>query len=234
MKMVRIVLIVALVVIVSAGAYAQNTFFPTQAGTVTTYAHKDARGRVESHTRQTVKSVEGSGSNMTISYVFEMLDRNQKPQKTPVELPLTVIVKDDVMILDMNQMFAGQLKDAQLKMEITGVPMELPGNLQPGQTLKDANMTMTVNMGIMKMSTNIKMTDGQCLAIEDVTVEAGTFRSHKITQTVTANVMKVNTVSKTVAWYAPGIGTVKTETYDNRDRLQNTVELISLTKGNTD
>jgi len=147
-----------------------------------------------------------------------------------VEIPCTVIIKDDVMILDMNQMFVGQMKDMQLKMDITGVPMELPSNMSPGQSLKDADMTMTLDMGIMKMKTVIKMTDGKCLAIEDVTVPAGTFKCHKITQTVTTTIMRKDVVSRTVSWYAIGIGTVKTENYDAKDKLQSSTELIDFKK----
>jgi hypothetical protein len=104
-------------------------------------------------------------------------------------------------------------------MEITGVPMELPGNLQAGQKIKDSNVTASIDMGIMKMDTVIKMTDGQCLAVEDVTVPAGTFKCHKITQTVTTTVLGKNVVTRNVSWYAPGIGTVKTEDYDKADKL---------------
>jgi hypothetical protein len=75
------------------------------------------------------------------------------------------------------------------------------------------------------------MTDGECLAIEDVTVPAGTFKSHKITQTVSTTVMKMNTSAKTLSWYSPGIGTVKTETYDSKNKLTGSTELVEL-KGN--
>ncbi len=229
MKRVKLLLMTAFAITSATGVYAQNTFFPTKAGTVLVYAQKNGKGKVESYSRQTIKDVEGSGSNMAISYVMESLDKNQKPQSNPpVEVPCKVIIKDDVVILDMNQMFAGQQKDQQVKMEITGVPMELPGNMQPGQALKDADMTMTLDMGIMKMKTVIKMTDGKCLAIEDVTVPAGTFKCHKITQTVTTTIMKRDVTAKSISWYAPGVGTVKNESYDDKDKLQSSMELYSV------
>ena len=229
MKTIRLLLTTALTAMIAAGTYAQNTFFPAKAGMELIYANKDARGRVDSHSRQAIKSVEGSGSNMTISYVFESLDRNQKSlTDPPLEIPCTVIVKDDVVILDMNRFFADQQKDQQLKIEITGVPMELPNNMQPGQSLKDAEITMTIDMVITSIRTVMKMTNGKCLAIESVTVPAGTFTCHKITQTVTTTVMRREVVTRTDSWYAPGIGTVKTETYDNRDRLQSSTELIQV------
>ena len=208
-------------------ANAQNTFFPTKAGLVQVYEHKNDKGKTEGFTQQTIKNVEGSGSNMTISYVAENLDKNRKPLSNPsVEIPYKVIIKDDVMTLDMNQMFTNLPQDTRAAVEITGVPMELPGDLQPGQPLKDANMAMTMDMGIMKMKTEMKMTDGKCLGIEEVTVPAGTFECHKITQTVTTTIMKRPVVTRTVSWYAPGTGVVKTESYDEKDKLQSSTELV--------
>ena len=228
MKPIRLLLTTALITVITAGAYAQNTFFPTRAGTVLLYANNNANGRAESHSRQTIKNVEGSGNNMTISYVYESLDKNKNPLKPPTEIPCTVIIKDGTVNLDMSQMVAGQLQGQQLKAEITGVPMELPSNLQPGQTLKDAEVTLTIDMGVMKMITVIKMTDGKCLAIEDLTVPAGTFNCRKITQTVTTTVLGRNITTTTVSWYALGIGTVKTESYDNKNKLQNSTVLVEI------
>jgi len=209
-----------------AGVSAQNVFFPTKAGTVLVYAQKNAKGNPESYSKTTINNVEGSGNNMTISYTTQILDKNKKPSNPPVEVPLKVVIKNGVMILDMKGMFAGQQKDQQIKMEITGAPMELPVNMQPGQPLKDADVTMSMDMGIMKLKTTMKMTDGKCLAIEDVTTPAGTFTCHKISQTVSTSVMGKTVTSRTVSWYAPGIGAVKTETYNDKDKLQGSTELV--------
>jgi len=219
----------ALLVVNATVANAQNTFFPTKPGTVLVYAQKNAKGNIDGYTRMTIKNVEGSGNNMTISYVAESLNKNMKPvSNPPMEIPLKVTIKDGVMILDMKEMFAGQMKDQQIKMEITGVPMELPASLQPGQSLKDAEVTMSIDLVITKMTTTVKITDVKCLAIEDVTVPAGTFTCHKVTQTSSTTVMKKTVTGRTVTWYAPGIGTVKNETYDGKDKLTGSMELVEV------
>jgi hypothetical protein len=142
-------------------------------------------------------------------------------------VPLKVDIRDGIVILDMKQMCLGQAKEMQMEMEITGVPSELPGDLQPGKKLKDAEVTMTVNMVFMKMKTVIKMTGGECVAIEDVTVPAGTFKCYKVTQTVSTTVMNKDVVTRTISWYAPGIGVVKTESY-NKNQLQSSMELVEM------
>jgi len=212
------------------GLNAQNTFFPTTAGVVQTYIHKNEKGKEKNYTRQTINDVKVSGDETIVSYTFEILDNNQKSKNLPEAFPCKVVIKGDVVTLDMNEAFAAMRQDAQMNavVEITGVPMEISGSLKPGQKIKDANMTMTMDLGIMKMQTSIQMTDGECLSIEDVTVPAGTFKCHKITQTTTTTVMKKKIMSKTISWLAIGIGTVKTESYDEKNKLTGTSELVQL------
>ena len=219
--------IAILMIASAAGTYAQDTFFPSKAGIVLVYAQNDAKGKAKNYSKLTIKEVEGSGDNMSISYVAEILNKDRKSSNPPVEVPCKVVFKNGTTVLDMSQMFAGQ-QNSQMKVEITGVPMELPANMQPGQALKDANMTMSIDMGIMKMKTTMTMTNGKCLAIEDVTVPAGTFKCHKITQTVTTTIMGKTGTSRTVSWYAAGIGTIKTESYNDKEQLQTGQELIEI------
>jgi hypothetical protein len=218
-----------LFIAIGAGLYAQNNFVPSKVGMVLTYAENDPRGNAQSYSVITIKDVKGSGRNMTITYGANSLDKDRRPSKDlPGEQVFQVTIKDNVAIMDMKQMFpSGQ----GLKVEVTGTPMELPSNLRVGQALKDSVVTGTMDLGIMKMSTVIKMTEGKCLAIEDVRVPAGTFKCHKITQKISSTAMNVNNVGTTISWYAPNIGTVKTESYDDRNRLVSGTVLVEL-KGN--
>jgi hypothetical protein len=209
------------------GLFAQqHVFFPTDEGRVQVYAHKNGKGKTESHTRQTIRKVDGTGGNLTVTYVAEILDKNMKPLKTPVEIPYTVIVRDGVLILDMKTMF-GDLEKSGMEgseTKLSGTPVEIPSGLQPGQSLNDADMSLTV--GFIKA--RVVLTEGKCLAVENVTVPAGTFKCHKITQTGNSTVMGIKSTLRTVSWYAPGIGVVKSETYDTKDRLQSGEELQSV------
>jgi len=224
-------LILAMFVItVGTGLYAQNSFFPSKAGMALTYANNDAGGNAESYSVLTIKEVKGSGRNMTVTYVGTGLDKNRRPLNGSGEITYQVVIRDGAVIMDVNQMIPAQMKEQGVKMDVTGTPMELPNNLQPGQSLKPSEATITMDLGIMKMSTVIK-TEGKCLAIEDVRVPAGTFKSHKITQTITTTAMGIKNVETMVSWYAPNIGTVKTETYDDKNKLISGSVLVEL-KGN--
>jgi len=213
-------LIMALFIIaIGAGVYAQNSLFATKAGMTLTYANNDAKGNTGSYSVLTVKEVKGSGKNMTITYGITNLDKNRKPPKnSPGEMTYQVVIKDGVVIMDMNQLVPAEMKDQGIKIDVKGTPMELPGSLQPGQALKPSEINISMDLGIMKMDSKVK-TEGKCLAIEDVKVPAGTFKCHKISQKVTTTAMNNNTVQTTISWYAPNVGTVKTETYDEKDKL---------------
>jgi hypothetical protein len=210
------------------GLYAQNTFFPTTAGTVLTYVQKNDKGKEDSYTRQTIKDVQVKGDETVIFYSFELLEKNQKSKNQPFDCK--VMIKGDVVTFDMNEAFASMQQDPEMRaaIEITGIPLEISGSLRPGDKIKDAEMTMTMSVGFIKMSTIVKMMDGECLAIEEVTVPAGTFSCHKITQTSHTSVMGKNAEAKTISWYALGVGVVKTETYDDKGKFKNSTELVSL------
>ena len=225
MKKIQLLLITALIVTISAGAHAQNTFFPTKAGMVLTYVQNDAKGKATGYTVLTIKSVEGFGNNLTINYVGQALDKNRKQMSdTPLEIPYTVTISNGVVEFDMRSFAAAGTEGL---IEIEGDKLRIPPTLSPGDKLNDAKFIMTINMGF-KIRTEISLTDQICLAIEDVNVPAGTFKCHKVTQTSAATVMRKTTISKTINWYAPGIGTVKSETYDSKDKLQSSQELVEI------
>ena len=223
--MKRLVVIIISIIMIAGSAFAQNQFFPSKEGLVLLYANLDAKGKVDSYTRQTIKKVEGSGNNLSVTYVGQVLDKNSNPT-SDIEIPFTVTITNGVVEWDMKS-FVSIAPETESLIVIEGDKLRLPSTLSPGDKLDDVNFTMTLNMGI-RIRTEISLTDQQCLAIEDVTVPAGTFKCHKITQTSSATVMRRTTTTKTISWYAPNIGTVKSETYDAKDKLSSSIELHSM------
>ena len=220
-----------LIISVTAGLYAQNAFFTTKKGAELTYVQKDARDKATSYSKITIKDVKGSGRNMTISYVTEILDKNRKPHKPPQEVSMTVVIKDDVVSMDMKDMFANMVSDPSIKVEFTGTPQEIPANIKVGQSIKNSEMTMTMDVSGMKITTVVKTTDVKCEAIEDITVPAGTFKCCRISETITTVSMGNTTVTKVISWYALGIGQVKSQSFDSRNNLLGSTELVEV-KGN--
>jgi len=221
-------LIMAMFVItIGAGLYAQDSFFPSKAGIVLTYVNNDERGSPESYTVLTIKDVKGSGNNITITFVGTSLDKGRKLVKGS-ETICKAVVKNSVLIMDINQMIPAEMRGQGMKIEAKGLPMELPNDMKPGLSLKDCWVTAKVDFGVMTANTTIKLTEGKCLAIENVKVPAGTFKCHKITQKYTVTAANVTVVSTSTSWYAPNIGQVKSENYDDKKKLVSSSVLVDI------
>ncbi len=110
------------------------------------------------------------------------------------------------------------LNDAKIrKIDIDGGKIEMPLNIQPGDTLSVADMkvnwktrTMLTPMKVTVQVTNRKVED-----MEEVTVKAGTFTCYRVSCDAKINSTGVIAVGKNVThytyWYAKGIGMVKME-----------------------
>jgi len=199
---------------------ANDIWFPVKSGTVQVFAHKNAKGKIDSQSRTTIKDVSGQGANFTISYTTEILDENGASLKEPMVVDYSLVVTDGVMTFDMKGAF-GSMKGME-SVEVTGSPQQIPADLQVGEKIEDSNMS--VKISIMTMKCNI--TDAVCEAIEDVTVGAGTFKAYRVSQNVTVSMGGGK--SRQVIWYAKGAGAVKTELYDKKGKLQSSDELISM------
>lgn len=202
---------------------AQNIFFPTKEGASFVYANLNARGRAESYTRQTIRKVEGSGDNLTINYTALPLDRNRRPVVTS-GISYTVAIVNGVVEWDMRSYAATGTVGA---IEIEGDNLRIPSSLAPGVKLDDVKFTLTVNLGF-RIRTEMLLSEQECLAIEEITVPAGTFTCYKVTQTSAATMGRRTLTTKTITWYAPGVGSVKSETYNDKDKLQSATELQSI------
>jgi len=215
--MKKTVLLLISVVLTMAGTTAQNMFFPTKEGMTLEYANLNNKGKADNYTRMTIQTVEGSGDNLTVNYVMTFLDKNRKPAST-LEVPYSVTIVNGVVELDMKN-FATPGTESMITVE--GGRLRIPSTLSPGLKLDDVNFTLTVNMGF-KIRTDVALTEQECLAVEDITVPAGTFNCYKLTQTSTATVMRKTVINKIITWYTPQIGEVKVETYDAKNKLQTT------------
>jgi len=198
-------------------------FFAMKEGAVQVFATKDAKGKITSQVRNTIKSITGSKNAFAIAYESEVLDAKGNPanKDNPLILNYRVVIKDGIMYLDMKEML-GAIEGLD-GIQASGTAMKIPTNLSVGQTLDDASVK--VKIGFINCSA--VMTEGKCEAIEDITVEAGTFRCHKITQKTNTTAMGIKTEGTTHTWYAKGAGVVKAETYDKKGKLLSVQELVS-------
>ena len=222
-------LLSALLVLFAAGISAQNIFFPTQPGTVLLYQQTDENEKVTGYSRFTITSVTGSDNNMTIFYLLENMDENRQ---VTFEFPGKTYIRDGTIIFDIEQMIAPHLQRSGLGLEaeFTGTFMEIPVSFSPGQRFADTEGTIRIGRGVLGMRVRMSVTDAKCIAIEEVTVPAGTFNSYQITQTINNTILRRTSSTRLVSWKAHGIGTVKSRTYDDRGRLQSVSRLLEINR----
>ena len=210
---------------------AQETFFPTKNGTVLIYKTFDKKDKITSLVKYTIKDVKINGSDLDITYQCESLDPKEK---LVFKEDITIHQKGDKLYFDMgnfiNKAAFQQNGEIPANVEITGNNMEIPLNPKAGDLLPDANVAMALKMGFVNMKMAADITNRKVESIEDVTVTAGTFKTYRFSSVVNASAMGIKTSSKMIEWYAKGVGTIKSESYDKKGDLQSRTELVELQK----
>ena len=205
---------------------SEYAFFLMKKGAVQLLVSKNAEGKITSQSRNTIKNITGEKNAFAIEYETEALDDKGKPidnKDNPVIINYRVVIKDGLMYFDMKEMF-GAMEGID-GVQASGTARKIPSNLTVGQTIEDSKTAVKIGF----INCLITMTEGKCLAIENVTVEAGTFRCHKVSQKINSTVMGIKSESTVITWYAKGVGAVKTENYDKNGKLQSVQELKSNT-----
>ncbi|MDP4277259.1 MAG: hypothetical protein Q8914_06450 [Bacteroidota bacterium] len=214
---------------VAAVATAEELFFPSKVGTVLIYKTFDKKNKETNTVKYTIKDVKTEGDNMDITYVCESTDeKNESVFKDE----LIVKKKGDKIYFDMsnllNKAAFKQTGDVPADIQVTGNNLEVPANPKPGDVLPDATVTMAMNMGFMTMKMSAEVTNRKVESIETKTVKAGTFKCYKFSSNVQATTMGIKLKTSTLDWYAKGIGTVRTESYDKNGKLQSYTELTEI------
>lgn len=208
---------------------AQETFFPTKEGMVLTYKSFDKKDKLSGMMKYTIEKVNVNGNNIDFTYLCESLDNKEK---LVFKEEITVHQKGDVMYIDMGNFLnkAAFQKEGTIPatVEVKGNNMEIPLNPSPGQTLPDANIEMAMKMGFVNMKMSAAVTNRKVEAIEDISVSGGSFKCYKFSGDVITVAMGIKVQAKTVEWFAKGIGTVKTESYDKKGEMIGRTELVEV------
>lgn len=217
------------IVIIGMTLKAQETFFPLKEGIVLVYKSFDKKDKETGMMRYTVKRVVIKGSDMDITYLCESFDPNDKPV---FKEEITINKKGDKLYYDMsnfiNKAMFQQNGEIPAEIKVTGNSMEIPSNPNPGDALPDANVEMALKMGFINIKMSAELTNRKVESIEDITVKGGTFKCYKFSSDISSSAMGIKAKSKNFEWYAKGIGTVRSESYDKNGNLQSRLELIEV------
>lgn len=214
--------------------YAQNNcsaFYPMEEGASYEYVHYSKKDKVEGTTAYEVTEVNTSGDETFASMLLKYEDSKGK---NAFETDYKITCTGDGVKIDFESMFPSQMqqqyKEMNVEMDMTGTDIQIPNELSVGQALDDANVTVSIDMGAMKMKVNVETTDRTVAAQESVTTAAGTYDCYLITEKTKSKVMMSNTEMSNKLWLAKGVGVVKQESYNKNGKLMSRMELSKFSK----
>ena len=213
--------------VISLTAAAQEPFILNTPGAEIEYVTKNAKGKVQGYLKTVIDDVNVTDAeNYSITQTVAMFDKDHTPKMEPVSV--TMRVKDGRIETSPLDMMAGMMSPEELeemKREVT-IEGEFPSittQFYVGQTIDHSFSMEAKGLKISSEGTQ------RVTARESVTVPAGTFDCFRVESEMSMK-MIMSFRTKSVSWYAAGIGEVKTESYDRRGNLESVQELISLKK----
>jgi len=208
----------------SIGQSTCSTYYPFEEGAKFEITSFNKKGKKESVVNYEITNIDNDMATIKAN----ISDAKGK-EVTTTEYNITCdgnSVSIDFKSLMNPEMFK-QYKD--MDMEMSGTNIEFPNNLKVGQTLKDANLKMTMNMSGIKMNMTVDMLNRKVEAKESVTTAAGTFDCFALSYN-TEMKMGMKMKFKIKEWIAKGVGVVKSETYNKKGKSMGYSELTSFSK----
>lgn len=210
-------------------AKSQDIFFPTKEGTVLEYKMYDKNEKESGMIRYTIINIKKTGDNMEITYLIETTDAKDKPI---LKNEMTIHKKGDKLYVDMRKFLDSAILNkggkAPDKLKITGNDLEIPTKLKVGDALPDSKFGVSFKMGLINIKMGATITDRIVESVENVAVQAGSFKAYKITNKMMANAMGINTTTTSAEWLVKDIGMVRSEKYDKKGKLESYTELVSI------
>ena len=193
-----------------------STYYPFKKGTsfeITSYGKKD---KVAAVSKYQVVNVEQTSNGEVATVSAQIEDDKNKPL---AESTFDVNCSNGKTSIDYKSLVPTELFEQYKDMDykLSGTNLEIPNDLQVGQTLPDADMIMNVNMAGIGMTLEFSMINRKVIDKESVTTPAGTFDCLVITYDTEMKMgMKKSGSSK--QWISEGVGMVKQEDYNAKGK----------------
>lgn len=221
------ILILISVFFISFSSFSQSAcavYYPFEEGTKFEITNYNKKGKKEGLVKYDITNIENNIATIKTT----IYDAKGKEITTT---SYKIMCEGNSISIDfksmMNQDMFKQYKD--MEMDITGNNIELPNDLQVGQTLKDANMNMAIDMGGMKMNMSIDFINRKINKKESITTPAGTYNCFAISYDSEMKI-GVKMTFKIKEWIAEGVGVVRNESYNKSGKLMGYSQLTSFSK----
>jgi hypothetical protein len=225
MKTLLIITGMLLATVSLSRAQCNSNFYRFEEGAefeLTTYNDKD---KAQSRTVNKIISIEEQEGAFQAVVQLKMYD---KKDKLIHEGEHEVTCDGNTIKVNMEQFVPSEMMEAYQGMEVNfeGDYLEIPSDLEVGQSLPDGSVSMQVKTaeGGMNLSNiNINIVNRKVIAEESMNTPAGTFNCMKLSYDTESLVKALGIgkprLYKSTEWLAEGIGLVRSEAYDEKGRL---------------
>ncbi|MBS4013773.1 MAG: hypothetical protein KGZ97_08435 [Bacteroidetes bacterium] len=226
MKAITRLLVLLLVLSISFSATSQNCnyYYPLNANTKMQYQTFNSKNKLESTQEVLISDVKNVGNSLEATISTKIFDNKNKLVS---EGEYIVSCSGNEISFDMSAMIDQSiLKGFEgMEVQIEASDMTIPSDLVVGNQLKDATMKMIVKAGPMTISDmTITVKNRKVESKENITTPAGTYESFKVTHDyiIVSKAMGMTTTinSKSVDYMVKDLGTVRSESYDEKGVLQ--------------
>ncbi len=205
-----------------------STYFPFEENVRLEYEHLDKKGKLLQTSVQEITEVSSTGEGMEATINTELYD---KKGKELTKGSYSVRCKGNTFYMDMSNLIPENVRqmggESEMKMSGDGFVMDTDPKV--GDQFPDSENTIEFKMGPMNMKMTMNITDHKVEAKETITTKAGTFECFKISYVADTKMMMNKFQSRVVNWYAKGVGTVKSESYNAKnDKLMSQMVLSEL------
>lgn len=201
-------------------------------GTKIVYTFYDGKGNITGYNNQEVLEITYAPNSVDAVVSGTQTDRKGKVQS---DATVSLHYKNGNFHVDLlGIMQPKEMQGIDVEAEASGRDMIVPGKLEPGQTLPDAQATfkMKVKSGDAAFDMpplTFRVFNRRALQAESVETPMGKFICFKIIQTVEADYPLIGKqLSTSITWIGKGLGVIKTETYDKKGKLQSRMLLTKL------
>ena len=208
-----------------------SKYYPMVDGSSFEYTNYNKKGKIDGVTNYTVSSVTSLGAATKATLELKISD---KKGKEVYDLNYNFTCENNVVKVDYKSLFPAQMmqqySEMDIEMDISGTDIELPNNLNVGEELADANVTINMNISGIKMEISVDQINRKVISKESVTTAAGTFDCMVITETTKSKTMGAKIELNSKLWLAEGVGMIKQETYKKNGDLMSKTELSKFSK----
>jgi hypothetical protein len=196
------------------------------------YTFYDGKGRVQGYNRQEIIEMTRTGNN-----VNAVVSGTRTNSKGKVENSATVALRyhgGSFHVDLLSIMLPQEMQGIDVDAKASGQDMIIPGKLTPGQILPDAQATFKMKVKSSEAAFDMPpltflIFNRRAVQAESVETPIGEFICFKIIQTVEADYPLIGKQASTsITWIGKGLGVIKTESYDNKGKLQSRMLLTGL------